>query len=268
MTNDLPTLSEQLRRFRNAYGPSRAKEGRGVGGDVELLALPYLGRGPLAGEWAVRARSFDSLVERWLKRGGKRILDLGAGNGWLCYRVALRGHFPVAADIRIDNVDGLAAGAGYRTHLQSMFPRVAASFEAIPFAADSFDAAIFNASLHYTLDLECALREAIRVVVSGGGIFIMDSPFYRSEETGQRMVEEKLRTASRRFGEMAADLVGLPFIEFLTPQRLTKASAHLGMEWHRHRVRYPLWYELRPLVARVRRRRPPSRFDIWVTAVP
>ncbi|MCH7473373.1 MAG: hypothetical protein IIA27_01775 [Gemmatimonadetes bacterium] len=67
---------------------------------------------------------------------------------------------------------------------------------------------------------------------------------------------------------MAADLVGLPFIEFLTPQRLTKASAHLGMEWHRHRVRYPLWYELRPLVARVRRRRPPSRFDIWVTAVP
>ena len=76
MTNDPLTLTERLRRFRKAYGPSRAKEGRGVGGDVELLALPYLGSGPLAGEWAVRARSFDFLVERWLKQEERELSTL------------------------------------------------------------------------------------------------------------------------------------------------------------------------------------------------
>ena len=38
--------------------------------------------------------------------------------------------------------------------------------------------------------------------------------------------------------------------------------------WRRHRVLYPLWYELRPLVARLKRRRRPSRFDLWTARVP
>ena len=45
------------------------------------------------------------------------------------------------------------------------------------------------------------------------------------------------------------------------------ASRGLGLAWRRHRVRYPLWYELRPLVARLRGRRAPSRFDLWEATV-
>ena len=48
------------RRFRTAYAEHRAREGRGTAGDVELLALPYLDRGPLTRQWAVRARTFEA----------------------------------------------------------------------------------------------------------------------------------------------------------------------------------------------------------------
>jgi hypothetical protein len=82
------------------------------------------------------------------------------------------------------------------------------------------------------------------------------------------MVREKRRDAAARFGERAEALLALPFVEFLTPRRLGDASASLGLTWRRHRVRYPLWYELRGVLAILRGRRVPSRFDLWECTVP
>jgi hypothetical protein len=42
-----------------------------------------------------------------------RILDLGAGNGWLIWRASLAGHAAIGMDIRDDDVDGLRAGNLY-----------------------------------------------------------------------------------------------------------------------------------------------------------
>ena len=82
------------------------------------------------------------------------------------------------------------------------------------------------------------------------------------------MVEEKFRNAQQCFGELAEELTGPPFIEYLTRDRLEEASRGFGLDWRRHRVAYPLWYELRPLKARLTGRRPPSRFDLWEATVP
>jgi hypothetical protein len=60
--------------------------------------------------------------------------------------------------------------------------------------------------------------------------------------------------------------MGLPFIEFLTRERLRRACPTLA--WSRQRVRYPLAYELRPLIAALTGRRRPSRFDLWVARRP
>ena len=54
----------------------------------------------------------------------------------------------------------------------------------------------------------------------------------------------------------------------LTPERLRIASAPLGLAWQRSRVRYPFWYEMRPFVAALKRKRPPSRFDLWSAVRP
>lgn len=260
-------VDARLARFRAEYGAHRAAEGRAHAG-AEALTLPYLRTGPLARQWAVRARSYDAFRRRVLAplaaEVGRplRILDLGAGNGWLSRRAALAGHRAVALDLRDDSVDGLGAAP------LGLFPRVAASFDALPLRDGSFDLAVFNAALHYALDLAVVLAEAARVVRPGGRVAVVDSPFYRREEAGAAMVAEKRREAERRFGERAGALLALPFIEFLTAARLERASAPLGLRWRRHRVVYPLWYEARPLIARLRRRRPPSRFDLWESAVP
>jgi hypothetical protein len=82
------------------------------------------------------------------------------------------------------------------------------------------------------------------------------------------MVAEKATDAPRRFGERAETLMSLPFIEFLTRARLAATTPTTGVRWRRSRVLYPLWYELRPLTARLRGARAPSRFDLWIGARP
>ncbi|HEV8266747.1 MAG TPA: SAM-dependent methyltransferase, partial [Thermoanaerobaculia bacterium] len=64
------------------------------------------------------------------------------------------------------------------------------------------------------------------------------------------------------------DLLALPSIEYLTRERLADAARPLGLSFSRRRVLYPFWYESRPLVAFVKRRRAPSRFDLWEALVP
>ena len=260
-----------LRAFAEAYAAHRSDEGRGQGGLDELRDLPWLNTGPVARQWSVRARTFrrflDSVLRPMEARRAPaplRILDAGAGNGWLSYRVSLLGHRAVAVDVRVDDVDGLGAAGGYGRLLPDMFPRVAASFEELPMRAGSFDLVVFNASLHYALELSGALEEATRVLAPGGAVAVLDSPFYRNAGAGEAMVAEKRAAAADLFGERSTVLAARPVVEYLTSERLREASRAAGLTWRRLRVRYPLWYEVRGLRAALTGGRAPSRFDLWV----
>lgn len=258
------------RRWARAYARMRRTEGRGAGGEAELLALPYLFAGPLAGQWAVRARTFDALQSRVVVPLAKErareleILDLGAGNGWLCARLARDGHRCVALDLRVDDVDGLAAGGAFGRHLLRMFGRVSASFDALPFPDALFDLVVFDASVHLAEDLGKTLAEAARATSAGGRVAILDSPFYARPSSGEAMAEEKRRETARSFRDLAGDLCALTPVEYLTRERLEAAAEPAGLSFARNRVQYPLAYETRGVKARLLGRRPPSRFDLWV----
>lgn len=269
-----PSKPGAVERFRRDYMHLRDREGRGAGGTDELLSLPFLVDGAMAKQWQVHARSFRAFMRRIVAPMAQRtdrpldVLDLGAGNGWLCYRLGLEGHRPVASDLRLDVVDGLGAGAPYRDHLDRMFDRVSARFDSLPFANDRFDLAVFASSLHCTSNLGTTINEVSRVVRPGGRIAVLDSPFYRSETIGAAMVFEREIATQEYLGELADGLLALNSVEFLTRDRLEGASAGSGVTWRRFRVLYPLWYELRPIKARLRRKRAPSRFDLWEGLVP
>ena len=265
---DSPSREE---RWERAYAALREREGRS---DPEVrLGRPYLMQGPLAAQWRIRARTYDRFVAAVLapfeRKAGRplSILDLGAGDGWLAARMAGRGHRAVALDVRLDAVDGLAAGALLARQREGHFGRVAASFEALPTSRATFDLAVFNASIHYAADLPLVLSEARRAVRGGGRIVLLDSPFYRSAEAGEAMVRQKERQTRETLPDLAEDLLARPSIEYLTRERLGAAAAPSNLAFRRIRVLYPFSYELRGVHALLRRDRPPSRFDVWVARV-
>jgi SAM-dependent methyltransferase len=253
-------------RFMDDYERIRAAEGRGSEGDSFYLELPYRdASGNNSKQWRIRARSYDCLTQHVLKPSlplsDARILDLGAGNCWMSYRLAIAGHHPFAVDLLTNDYDGLGAAERYRGRLFGLFPRFRAELAHLPFQDEQFDAVIFNASFHYAEDYEAALREALRCVRVGGVVVISDTPWYSSEESGQKMVSER-RTAFLQQHGTASD--SIKSLEYLTDERLRALEEKLSIRWTIHAPRYGFRWAMRPLVAKLRNRREPSRFRIYV----
>ncbi len=264
-----PNQAAHFACFIADYERIRAAEGRWSQEDDFYLSLPYKDiSGKNSKQWKIRARSFDYLmmhvVRRNLEHGG-RILDLGAGNCWMSYRLALANYRPVAVDLLTNDRDGMGAAEHFRKHLPSLFPRFQAELARLPFQAEQFDAVVFNASFHYAEDSAAALREALRCVKSGGLILICDTPWYSREESGQKMLAERRAGFRERYGTASDSIKSL---EFLTDERLGSLEQQLGIRWTLYRPHYGLQWAMRPLVARLRHRREPSRFRIYATQKP
>src|ERR1700733_13733636 len=267
----LPERAARYSRFVEDYETIRAAEGRGSNSDEYYLALPYHDlSGGLSAQWAIRARTFRYIERKIMPRFTPlahyrlRILDLGAGNGWMSYRFSLQGHTPVAVDLLINERDGLGAAKHYEPRLPSLFPRFQAELENLPFADSQFDVAMFNASFHYSENYEKTLAEAIRCVRGGGTVLIADTPWYGDERSGARMLEERRTLFIRRYGFPSDELDSL---EFLTDQRLGALEQRFHIQWHADSPFYGVRWHLRPLVARLRGSRKPSRFRIYSAKV-
>jgi len=260
-----PDRTAHFARFMEDYEHIRAAEGRWSQQDDFYLGLPYKDNsGNNSKQWEIRACSFDYLMkhvlDRNLQHGGERILDLGAGNCWMSYRLALAKYRPFAVDLLTNDRDGIGAADHFQKHVPTMFPRIQAELSRLPFQDGQFDAAIFNASFHYTDDYVVTLREALRCVRSNGTVIIIDTPWYSCEESGRKMVAERNSAFLERYGTASDSIKSL---EYLTDERLRTIEQQLGIRWTIHHPPYGLKWAMRPLVARLSNRREPSRFRIY-----
>jgi SAM-dependent methyltransferase len=253
---------EMRRQFLKDYSRIRRAEGRGSSDPEYYRALPYRDiTGKNAAQWAIRAKSyrhFEELVLPVIEQEAGRpldILDLGAGNGWMSYRLSLRKHRLVALDIFADQSDGLRAARYYPVP----FPCVEAEFDQLPFADESVDLVIYNSSLHYSTDYHRTLGEARRCLRRQGRFVIVDSPVYKCPEHGVRMRNERHEQFERQYGFRSDSL---PSIEFFDEATLDRLARELNIEWTRTRPWYGVGWALRPLKARLHSRRPPSQFLI------
>ena len=264
----LPEREAYFARFMGEYQFVRASEGRGSTNDDYYLALPYRDlSGRNSGQWAIRARTFRYIERKilpriiTLARPKLRVLDLGAGNGWMSYRLAKQGHTPIAVDLLTNNRDGLEAAEHYQGSLPFLFPRFQAELDNLPFADSQFDLVIFNASFHYSENYENTMAEALRCVRRNGTVIIADTPWYSDEQIGFRMLIERRAAFVKRFG-FPSD--GLKSLEFLTDRRLARMESCFGIRWRVHEPYYGIRWQLRPWLAKLQHRREPSRFRIYV----
>jgi SAM-dependent methyltransferase len=189
-------MAEQLRgpvrRFVEDYRRVRRDEGYASDDPAFAARLPFIdttGRNRAA--WRVRARHYlvvralFALLPRF-----ERVLDLGAGNGWLARRLA--------RSRRVTALDVDAGPTGLGALGDRRVDRVCAELESLPFAAGRFDAAIAAASLHYAVDLPRALGELGRVLRPGGVLVVVDSPVY-----ADAAARDRARQRTRAYFEAA-----------------------------------------------------------------
>lgn len=117
---------------------------------------------------------------------GRRVLDAGCGKGRFARIVAER--HPGAV---VCGADLSAAMLGF---VPPPVRRCQAALTALPFAAESFDAAYATESLEHAVDIETAVAELCRVVQPGGRILVIDK---NAEHWGRLQTPEWERWFSR-----------------------------------------------------------------------
>jgi SAM-dependent methyltransferase len=256
----VPERAAYLGTFMQEYAQVREAEGWGNADPAYYRALPFRdASGRHAAIWRIRARSYQALQSHLLlpKNRPQRILDLGAGNGWLAYRLAHAGHAVAAVDLMVNEVDGL----GTHPYYDAAYLPLQAEFDHLPLASSQADFVIFNGAFHYATDYEQTLQEALRLLRPQGHIVIMDSPLYRDGDSGRQMVQEREEAFAARYGFHGN---ALPLGNYLTYERLADLAMTLSLRWQFIDPHYGWCWSLRHWLARLRVHREPATFQLIV----
>ncbi|MGF7052691.1 SAM-dependent methyltransferase [Bosea sp. OAE752] len=124
---------------------------------------------------AVHAQSadLDALAALAKGRDGARVLDLGCGGGHASFNIAPFVGEVVAYDLSSEMLQVVADAAGKRG-LRNVVTQQGPA-EKLPFADGSFDMVVSRFSAHHWRDVDAGLREAARVLKSGGELVMSDT---------------------------------------------------------------------------------------------
>jgi SAM-dependent methyltransferase len=131
--------------------------------------------------------------------------DLGAGNGWLSYRLAQLGYSVLAVDASRDADWGL--GAAERYYLPFVhFSLAQGDLEHPPLQADKLALIVLNASLHYAANLEATLCRLACALKAGGRLVVLDTPIARRPRPGTSQGDRHLGRQELHDALLAAGL--------------------------------------------------------------
>ena len=246
----IPDHKEAVADFCRKYDALRLQEGWASETPNYYQSLPFRDlSGKHHQEWQLRVASFR-LLQKWLEENCNktrlRILDIGAGSGWMSRELA-ENHDVLALDANA-GAHGLAAA-------QRHFMAVQAELEHLPLAANSFDLAIANASLHYTRNVETVFEKISRVLRPGAKLIVMDSPTYPTSAAASAAHERtKIYYAQMGVPELAQNYGGLVDNIFLQQQNFAFTCLRrdfteilLLKKWWREKfgapaaARFPVW---------------------------
>jgi SAM-dependent methyltransferase len=152
----------------------------------------------------------DAVLRRVLALAPRRVLDLGCGTGLLATR--LRRALPDTEIVGCDFSRGMLTRAAAREHRVRW---VRGDAQRLPFASESFEAALSTQAFHWFPDPEAALRELHRVLAPGGTLLVS-------------VVNPPLEWLSRASRDVSR-IVGEPF-EWPTRARMRQRAEAAGFQ--------------------------------------
>lgn len=165
-------------------------EGWVVSNPRDMWGIPY--KPPLTKQWLswkVKARSLDRLKQILVPEEYITVLDAGAGNCWLSFRLAQCGHSVLAMDTNVGLATGLSAGAIYLQKVD--FDRVQGSMTSPPLKPASFDAVVCSSSLHHLGNPREPLRILSELLRPRGLLVVLNSPIHRDPGSSRRAEAER-----------------------------------------------------------------------------
>jgi len=196
-----PSKVKVFEKFSRDYTKRRIKQGWNPMSSEEIKSLPWIspkGYPPIY--WEIRKQSFTALL-KFLKNHlrpspNRVVMDAGAGVGWLSLKLYEQGFRTLAMDVSRDLDFGLGRIELWKDFDPNYFKTITGDINRFPLQKNSVSCILFNASLHYSNDLEHTLNTASQFLTPGGYLIILDSPISRSpglsEFPGDRRIGKRV----------------------------------------------------------------------------
>jgi len=163
--------------------------------------------------WAAWARALGHLLPPVV------VADLGCGEGYLTVETSRWASKVIAVDRSPDVLKRARALATRRRVSNVDWKR--GTLEKLPINSESVDIALLSQALHHAEDPSQVLREAVRIVVAGGRVVVLDL-----REHGETWVRERL--GDRWLGFTPEALRNLLFGAALTDVKVTVGARRAG----------------------------------------
>jgi ArsR family transcriptional regulator len=149
----------------------------------------------------VPGKSWKSVAEALLRlMPPMMIADLGAGDGGFALLLSGRASRVIAVDSSEKMLE-VGREQAARAGIENIEFR-AGDMEELPIDSGSVDLAFFSQSLHHALHPALALKEAARILVSGGRVAVLDLVKHRFEEARELYADEWLGFGEAELEEM------------------------------------------------------------------
>jgi 2-polyprenyl-3-methyl-5-hydroxy-6-metoxy-1,4-benzoquinol methylase len=236
-----PEFRTRLEDFLRAFEDFRAKKNDRILDPKKYRELPFVDENPES--WKNRQQDVEFL-EKNFSITGKRVLEIGAWNGWLSNRLALSGATVCAIDYFKDPYDGLAAKAHYPN---SNWTTIQMDCEDLSILKPGFQFIVFNWHLMTCSEPWKVIDQAKQLLSSDGVLIILG--FLATKKTDA--VEAHFKTLAEQFIVDYKLPFGLrPFRGYFTPIDLFKLENEGFQTVPYHGIKDTLKSILKPRIPR------------------